>query len=170
MKIISSAFFFFLLFCGYAQNSKKGLTEKDLKDLVGTWSGSMIVTSSADEKTQQTISTLLEIVDLKDSLGFNFTYTEPGGKQLTEKNSLRIYDDGNMLSFDSAQFDIVEIRRRGARLSVIAEREGVDKYLSADFQETIIIGPGILNITKGIRYMDMTAYFIRKRLILTKIK
>ncbi|HNH22756.1 MAG TPA: hypothetical protein PLY26_11450, partial [Ferruginibacter sp.] len=98
-------------------------------------------------------------------------YTDPEGKQTTETNSFRIYEDGNRLSFDSAQFDIVDTRRRGVRVTIIAEREGVENYRSADFQETINFGPGILNYTKGIRYMDMSdAYFIRKRVTLTKNK
>ena len=111
----------------------------------------------------------LKIVDMKDSLVFNYTFTGADGKQHTEKNSMRIYDNGNKLSFDSAQFDIVDTRRRGIRLTLIAERAGAENFRSADFQETIILGPGMLNYTKGIRYMDMTdAYFIRKRVILTK--
>jgi hypothetical protein len=60
-------------------------------------------------------------------------------------------------------------RRRGPRVTIIAEREGAANFRSADFQETINFGPGILNFTNGIRYMDMSeTYFIRKRVTLTK--
>ena len=170
MKIICSILFFFLSVCVVAQRPT-GVTEKELKDLVGNWAGTMVYTGYGNDKSQVTLATTLEIVDMKDSLVFNYTYTEPGGKQVKEKNSMRIYEDGNRLSFDSAQFDIVATRRRGPRLTIIAEREGAENFRSADFQETIILGPGILNFTKGIRYMDMTdAYFIRKRLTLKKIK
>ena len=170
MKIIFSILFFFFSMIVIAQ-PPAGVTDNELKALVGNWAGSMVYTGYTDEKSQVTLATKLEIVDMKDSLVFNFTYTEPGGKQITEKKSLRIYENGNRLSFDSAQFDIVVTRRRGPRLTIIAERTGVENFRSADFQEIINLGPGILNFTKGIRYMDMTdAYFIRKRVTLTKIK
>ena len=166
MKIILNLLFFFCSGIAMAQGGRSGITDKEMKGLVGNWAGTMVYTA---EKSQLTFATTLQVVDMKDSLAFNFTYTGADGKQLTEKNSMRIYEDGNKLSFDSAQFDIVDTRRRGIRLTLIAERAGVENFRSADFQETIILGPGILNFTKGIRYMDMTdAYFIRKRITLTK--
>ncbi len=170
MKLIASMLLFFLPAGMLAQRSV-ALTEKEIKDLVGNWSGTMVYTGSSNEKVQVTYQTKLEVLDAKDSLIFNFTHTGPDGKQLIEKNSFRIYEEGNRLSFDSAQFDIVDTRRRGIRVTLIAEREGVDNFRSADFQEMINLGPGILNYTKGIRYMDMSdAYFIRKRVTLTKNK
>ncbi|MEO6541707.1 MAG: hypothetical protein ABIN74_11965 [Ferruginibacter sp.] len=168
MKIIFSLLSFFLSVCATAQRPAS-VTEKELKELVGSWTGTMVYTTPADAKLQVTWQAALEIVDMKDSLVFNYTYTDPNGNQRTEKNSLRIYEDGNRLSFDSAQFDIMATRRRGPRVTIIGEREGVENFRSADFQETINFGPGILNFTKGIRYMDMSeTYFIRKRVTLTK--
>ncbi|MBL0184053.1 MAG: hypothetical protein IPP96_17935 [Chitinophagaceae bacterium] len=170
MKILFSILFFSFSVCVMAQRGV-GLTEKEMKDLVGNWTGTMVYTGYSNEKSQVTFTARLEIVDMKDSLVFNFIFTDPGGKQLVEKNSFRIYEDGNRLSFDSAQFDIVDTRRRGIRVTIIAERLGVENFRSADFQEIINFGPGILNYTKGIRYMDMSdAYFIRKRVTLTKTK
>ncbi|MEO7308627.1 MAG: hypothetical protein ABIR78_08705 [Ferruginibacter sp.] len=169
MKIIFSLLFFFLSVCATAQRAT-AVTEKELKELlVGNWVGNIVYTGTDNEKLQVTLTTTLEIVDMKDSLLFKYVYTDANGKQTTEKNSLRIYEDGNRLSFDSAQFDIMATRRRGPRVTIIAEREGAENFRSADFQETINFGPGILNFTKGIRYMDMSdAYFIRKRVTLTK--
>jgi hypothetical protein len=99
---------------------------------------------------------------------FNFTYTDETGKQLFEKYPLRIYDNGDKLSFDSTQFEITDIRRRGIRLTIYAEREGYVTNRQVEWQDIFIIGPGILNITKGIRYPDMIDFSIQKRLTLTK--
>jgi len=170
MKIILSALLFVLPGPLLAQRGA-ALTDQEKKDLAGNWSGTMVYTGSGTEKVQVTYQVKLVVVDRKDSLVFHFVYTDPDGKQTTETNSFRIYEDGNRLSFDSAQFDIVDTRRRGPRVTLIAEREGVENVRSADFQETINFGPGILNYTKGIRFMDMSdAYFIRKRVTLTKVK
>ncbi len=79
-----------------------------------------------------------------------------------------MYNNSSKLSFDSAQFDIAEIRRRGILLSIYAEREGYENYKPVDFQDILIIGPGILNITKGIRSGEAVDFAIRKRLALTK--
>ncbi len=111
----------------------------------------MVATGFIEGKNQHNFSATLEAVDMDDSLQFNFTYTDASGKQQTEKNMLRVYDNGNKLSFDSAQFDIVEIRRRGIRTTVYAERTGYDVNRQADYQDIFLIGLGILNITKGIR-------------------
>lgn len=165
MKAIFSILFFFLSFAVPAQMTKAGLTANDLKDLPGSWTGNMVFTA---EQSQVTYKTQLTILDMKDSLLFKFTHTDPEGKVLTENYAVRIYEDGNKMSFDSSEYDIVAIRRRGVRLEIIIECEGVDKYRSAEFQQTIIIGPANLNIVKKIRYTDMVDYFIRSRSGLTK--
>jgi hypothetical protein len=167
MKIIFGALFFVSV-CVTAQRPV-GVTDKELKDLVGNWAGTMVYTDAKNEKLQVTYQVALEIVDMKDSLIFHYTYTDPAGNQARDTSSLRIYDNGDKLSFDSAQFDIMATRRRGPRVTIIAERSGAENFRSADFQEAINFGPGILNFTKGIRYMDMSeTYFIRKRVTLTK--
>jgi len=169
MKIIFSALFLFLSVTIHAQIDKP-VTNAELKALVGNWTGPMVATGFVDGKNQHSYTTALEVVDMQDSLMFNFTFTGEGGKQLIEKYPLRIYDNGSKLSFDSTQFDITEIRRRGVRLTVYAEREGYteDKARRVEWQDIFIIGPGILNITKGIRYSDMIDFSIQKRLTLTK--
>jgi hypothetical protein len=166
MKIILSASLIFLQLAALAQNNS--ITNAEFKALVGNWTGTSVNTVTSGAVNQITLSVALEVVDLKDSLQLNFTYTEPGGKQSVETNFLYVYDNSSKLSFDSAQFDIAEIRRRGVRLSIYAEREGYENYKPVDFQDILIIGPGILNITKGVRSGDAVDFAIRKRLTLTK--
>jgi hypothetical protein len=166
MKIILSASLIFLQLSALAQNNS--ITNAEFKVLVGNWTGSSVNTIFSNGQNQITIATTLEVIDMKDSLQFNFVYTQPDGKQLTETNFLYVYNNSSKLSFDSAQFDIAEIRRRGVRLSIYAEREGYENYKPVDFQDILIIGPGILNITKGIRGADAVDFAIRKRLSLTK--
>lgn len=166
MKIIVSALLIFFHLTAVAQNNS--ISNAELKALVGNWTGTAVNTVFINGQNQVTLAVVLEVVDMKDSLQLNFTYTEPGGKQLTETNYLYVYNNSSKLSFDSAQFDIAEIRRRGVRLTVYAEREGYENYKSVDFQDILLIGPGILNITKGIRAADAVDFAIRKRLSLTK--
>lgn len=165
MKIIFSILFFFFSFAATAQINRGGLTDRDTKGLPGKWTGTMVYT---EEKEQITFKSVLDITDMKDSLMFNFIHVGPDAKMDTVKYAMRIYDDNNKLEIDSSVYDIMAVRRKGIRLVIIAEREGVDKFRSADFQITLTIGPGYLNIVKGIRYDDMTEYFIRYRSIFTK--
>jgi hypothetical protein len=167
MKIIFSALLLFFSTTIYAQINKP-VTNEELKALVGNWTGPMVATGFVDGKNQHTYSTALEVIDMKDSLMFNFTFTGEAGKQLIEKYALRIYNNGDKLSFDSTEFEITEIRRRGPRLTIYAEREGYDQNRRVEWQDIFIIGSGILNITKGIRYPDMIDFSIQKRLTLTK--
>ncbi|MBL0201046.1 MAG: hypothetical protein IPP81_13215 [Chitinophagaceae bacterium] len=167
MKTVFFALLMFLQIMVVAQIAKP-VTNAELKVLVGTWTGTLVATGFVDGKNQHTYTTALEVVDMQDSLMFNFTFTGEGGKQLIEKYPLRIYDNGDKLSFDSTQFEITDIRRRGIRLTMYAEREGYDQNRRVEWQHVFIIGPGILNITKGIRYPDMIDFSIQKRLILTK--
>ena len=148
----------------------KPVTNAELKALVGNWTGPMVATGFSDGKNQHTFSTALEVTDMQDSLMFNFIFTGEGGEQFAEKYALCINSNGDKLSFDSTEFDITEIRRRGVRLTIYAEREGYTENLSrrTEWQDIFIIGPGILNITKGIRYPDMIDFSIQKRLTLTK--
>ncbi len=166
MKIILSVSLIFLQLAAYAQNNS--ITNAEFKALVGSWTGTSVNTVFTNGQNQVKLSVVLEVIDLKDSLQLNFTYTEPGGKQSTETNFFYVYNNSSKLSFDSAQFDIAEIRRRGVRLTIYAEREGNENYKAADFQDILIIGPGILNITKGVRSGNAVEFAIRQRLTLTK--
>lgn len=166
MKIILSVSLIFLQLATLAQNNS--ITNAEFKALVGNWTGTSVNTVLNGPVNQVTLTATLEVVDLKDSLQLNFIYTEPGGKQSAETNFLYVYNNSSKLSFDSAQFDIAEIRRRGVRLSIYAEREGYENYKSVDFQDILLIGPGILNITKGIRSGNAVDFAIRKRLTLIK--
>ena len=168
MKLILSAWLMLLTVTANAQ-ADKAVTNEELKALVGKWEGTAVVTDFTAGKNQLTLTTSLEVVDAKDSLIFNFTYTATNGKETTEKYPVRVYDNGSKISFDSAQYEIAEIRRRGVRLTIYAERSWHDEnFRSADYQNTILIGPGILNITKGIRYSDMVDFSILNRMALTK--
>ncbi len=168
MKIILSAWLVLLTVTTNAQRDK-AVTNEELKALVGKWGGNAVITDFTAGKNQLTYTTNLEVVDAKDSLIFDFTYTSKEGKEIKEKYPVRIYDDGNKISFDSAKYDIAEIRRRGVRLTIYAERSWHDEnFRSADYQNIILIGPGILNITKGIRYSDMIDFSILNRMALTK--
>jgi hypothetical protein len=167
MKIILSALLIFFSITVQAQIAKP-VTNAELKALVGNWAGPMVATGFVDGKNQHAYTTALEVVDMQDSLMFNFTFTGEGGKQLIEKYPLRIYDNGDKLSFDSTQFEITDIHRKGPRLTIYAEREGYDNNRRVEWQDIFIIGPGILNITKGIRYPDMVDFSIKRRLNLRK--
>jgi molybdenum cofactor biosynthesis enzyme MoaA len=166
MKILLSTVLIFLQLAAVAQRST--VTNAEFKALVGNWSGTTVNTVFINGVNQVSLATTLEVIDMEDSLQLNFVYTQPDGKQLTETNSLYVYDNSSKLSFDSAQFDIAEVRRRGVRLSIYAEREGYEDYKPVDFQDILLIGPGILNITKGVRSGNAVDFAIRKRLTLTK--
>ncbi len=166
MKIILSAVLICLQLAVVAQ--KTSITNAEFKALIGSWTGTSVNTVFVNGQNQVTLATTLEVVDMKDSLQLNFVYTQPDGKQFTETNSLYLYDNSSKLSFDSAQFDIAEVRRRGVRLTIYAEREGYENYKPVDFQDILLIGPGILNITKGVRSGNAVDFAIRKRLTLTK--
>lgn len=166
MKTIFFAHLLFLQLAAVAQ--KTSITNAEFKALIGSWTGTSVNTEFVNGLNQVTLATTLEVIDMEDSLQLNFVYTQPDGKQFTETSSLYVYDNSSKLSFDSAQFDIAEVRRRGVRLSIYAEREGYENYKPVDFQDFLLIGPGILNITKGIRTGNAVDYAIRKRLTLTK--
>ncbi len=166
MKIILSASLILMQLTAVAQNNS--ISNAEFKALIGSWTGTSVNTVFINGVNQVSLATILEVIDMKDSLQLNFVFTHPDGKQVTETNSLYVYDNSSKLSFDSAQFDIAEIRRRGVRLSIYAEREGYENYKPVDFQDILIIGPGILNITKGVRSGNAVDFAIRKRLSLTK--
>ena len=170
MKVLLGALLIFLQIATVAQTARP-VANAELKALVGNWTGPMVATGFkfADGKNQHTYSTVLEVIDMQDSLMFNFAFTDViTNEQLIEKFPLRIYDNGSKLSFDSTQFEIADLSRRGIRLTIYAEREGYHENRRVEWQDIFIIGPGILNITKGIRYPDMIDFSIQKRLTLTK--
>ena len=161
MKIVFSILIIFLRLSTVAQNNT--VTNNELKVLVGKWAGPMVATGFVDGKNQHNYATELEVVDMQDSLLFNFIFTGEGGKQLVEKYGFRIYDNSTRLTFDSTKFEITEISRKGNRLTIYAERDGRDQGRRAEWQDIFIIAPGKLEITKGIRFEYMIDFSIRKR-------
>lgn len=159
MKIIVHILFFLLPAFSFAQ--KKELTYKDLKGLTGNWAGQLVYTDYSDDKTQVTLPTKLEVVDMNDSVALNFTYMEPNGKTVMDKGSLRTYEEGKKLWYDGFEFDILAVRRNGERLIVIAEREGPDNNKQADIRETFVIGPMVFYIKKEVKYEGTDKFFTR---------
>ncbi len=165
MKIILSVSFFLLSALAIAQN--KGLTYKDLRGLQGNWAGQTITTGYLDKK-QVTFQTTLVVIDMIDSIRLTFNNTEPNGKSVTNKNSMRIYEDGKKLGYDGEEFDIAAVRRNGERLIVIVEREGTDNKKPVDFRYTFIIGPAVFNIQEETKYEGDEKYFVTNKIQLTK--
>lgn len=166
MKIILCCLFLSISVIAAAQRG--GVTAGELKKLVGTWAGTLTYTDYSDDKTQSSLPAKLEIVDLKDSLGFNYTYTEPNGKLVTDKSSLRFYAGGDKLGIDGETYFLSAVRRRGVRLTLIADKEGTDNNKEAEIRKTIIIGPSLLNIIKEVKYTGAKDYFVRNKTELQK--
>jgi hypothetical protein len=166
MKIILTGLCFFLSALSFAQN--RGFTYKDLKGLEGNWAGQLVYTDYSDDIKQVSLQASLSVIDMKDSLGMSFMYTEPNGKTVTDKYSMRIYGNGEKLVYDGMEFDISAVRRSGPRLVVIVEREGTDNNREADIRETFIIGPAVFNIQKEVRYEGSEKYFTRNKIQFTK--
>lgn len=164
MKFIFGTLFLFFLTPASAQMSR--VVDKDIANLPGKWKGSIVVTT---KMKQITYLSKLEIVDRKDSLMLTYLNT-PKLRKITDtiQYFMRVYDTGLKLSFNNHQFEVVSVRRRGPRTTVVAERSGVDNYRSADFQVILTMGPTNLNIVEGVRYDDMVDFAIRRRAVFEK--
>lgn len=161
MKIILACLLLFSSFFAAAQ--KGGVTAEELKKLAGNWSGTLIYTDHSNDTSKTSIPTKLEIIDLKDSLGFSYTYTEPGGNLVKKKGSLRYFKEEDQLFIDGDTYYVSAVRRRGVRLTIIADREGADNNKEADIRKTITIGPSVLIIIKEVRYRGAKEYFVRNK-------
>ena len=166
MKLILASFF--VLSATFAFAQKKGATMRDLDGLPGKWSGTLIYTDYSDDKKQVSLAAKLEIIKLADSLGFKYSYTEPNGKVVTNNGDMNIYGDGKQLTYDGRQFDIMAVRRMGERLTIIAERDGQDNHKDAVIRETFVIGPGVFNVTKEVKYETAEKFIVRNQLQLRK--
>ncbi len=166
MKIILVCLLLFSSFFATAQ--KGGVTADELKKLAGNWSGILTYTDYSNDKSKTSLPTKLEIVDLKDSLRFNYTYTEPSGKLVKNKGSLRYLKEEDQLIIDGDTYYVNAVRRRGVRLTIIADREGTDNDKPAEIRKTITIGPSLLIIIKEVKYSGAKEYFIRNKTELQK--
>ena len=167
MKLVFTSLLF--LFATVASAQKKGATMRDLAGLPGKWSGTLTYTDYSDDKKQVVLPAKLEIVNLADSLGFKYSYTEPNGKVVTDNGDMRIYGEGKQLNYDGHQYDIMAVRRMGERLTIIAERDGQDNDKESIIRETFIIGPGVFNITKEVKYETAEKFIVRNHLQLRKM-
>lgn len=136
--------------------------------MVGSWAGNIILTGTNSERSQVSLPATLEVTDLDDFVMLKFTYTDTSGKAIIEKSSMRIYEEGNKLSFNNNEMEISTTHRRPPFLTIIADREGKDNGKQADIMETITISSNVLKFVKEIRYEEMETYFIRRRYILNK--
>lgn len=164
-----------LFICGsislHAQNNlnNRGLIyNKDLKMLVGTWTGNMVFTDPKKNNQQFTLPTKLVITDKTDSLSVIFFYTNPDGIEVSDTSSLRIYDKEDKLKIDGELYDLVSTLRKGPGLQVVGEKQGFDERRVADLRQSLVFGPNHLRIMKEVRYIENEFYFIRNRATFTK--
>lgn len=170
MKTIYSLLLLFFSAAASAQNSKALIFHKELKVLVGNWTGTMVYTDPKKNDAQVTLQTKLLIADLNDSLSLEFSYTDADGKAMVEKTFMRILDKEDQFGMDGELYDIGFTGRKGPRLTIIAEKQGMDNNRVADLKQTIIFGPANLSIVKEVRYMENEFYFIRRRATFIKSK
>lgn len=166
MKIILASLLLFSSFFAAAQ--KGGVTADELNKLAGNWSGTLTYTDYSNDTSKTSLPTKLEIIDLKDSLGFNYTYTEPNGTLVKDKGSLRYLKEVDQLFIDGDTYYVNAVRRRGVRLTIIADREGTDNNKEAEIRKTITIGPSVLIIIKEVKYSGAKEYFVRNKTELQK--
>jgi hypothetical protein len=169
MKIFFSLLFSFFSVLVVAQQDRKALIlNKELKVLAGNWAGPVVFTDPLKNDAQVSFQAKLLITDLGDSLALEFSYTDADGKETMEKTFLRILDKEDMLRLDGELYDIGFTGRKGPRLTIIAEKQGMDNSRVADLKQTIIFGPANLSMVKEVRYMENEFYFIRRRATFTK--
>ena len=166
MKLILASLLLFPVIFACAQ--KRGATQHDLDSLPGYWTGSITFTDYSDDHTKQSLPALLIITSKTDSLALDYSYTQTNGKIVANKGDLRIYNEGTNLQLDGIEYVIVAVRREGPRLTIIAERDGTDNNKEATIRQTFIIGPGILNITKEVKYETQEKFFVRTYMRLRK--
>lgn len=164
-----------LFICGsisvHAQNNmnNRGLIyNKDLKMLVGTWTGNMVYTDPKKNNQQFTLPTKVVITDKTDSLAVIFFYTNSDGIEVSDTSSLRIYDKEDKLKIDGQMYDIVSTVRKGPMLQVVGEKQGFDDKRVADLRQTLLFNANSLKIVKEVRFMENEFFFIRNRSIFTK--
>lgn len=172
MKAILSILFIFGSIALHAQNNmnNRGLIyNKDLKMLVGTWTGNMVYTDPKKNNRQFTLPTTLIIVEKGDSLSVIFSYTNTDGKPVTDTSSLRIYDAEKKISIDGIVHDIGQTVRKGPTLQVISEKKNLfDQQRVYDLQQTITFNANSLKILEEVRYLENEFHFIRNRMTFTR--
>lgn len=155
--------------CSFASAQRGGLTVEELKKLAGTWTGSFTYTDYTDDTTKATIPARMEIAVLGDSLTFNYTYSLQG--QLNkEYGGLRYVKGGDQINIDGEAFYISAIRRKGVRLTIIAEMESNDNGKEAIIRKSITIGPSNLIIVKEVKYSSAKDFFVRTKHELNKLE
>jgi hypothetical protein len=169
MKAIISTVFLFFTINVIAQQSNRGLVfNNELRVLIGNWQGKTVYTDPKQNNTQVTLETKLTVVDLKDSLRFDFAYTWPDKHVTYDTSFVCIYNKEDKLSYDHEMYDIVSTGRKGMGMIVVGEKQGFDNRLVADLRRVLTFGPGNLKILKESRYMENEFFFIRSRAELTR--
>lgn len=163
MKIIFGVLFIFLSTVATAQQFNRNITNKDLKGLIGTWTGPVAITDTSYNNALVNVQGKVEVVDMADSIDLTATYTDKAGKITVEKSSLYIFDNNLKIRIAGVEYEIESTSRRGFNITVVAVRQDYEKYKLMDFRQQIIFGPQFLNIIKEARFIDMDAYFIRSR-------
>lgn len=168
------AFFSILFICGtitlHAQKKNRGLIfNKDLKILVGTWTGNMVYTDPKKNNQQFTLPTTLMIAEQGDSLSVIFSYINSDGKPVSDTSSLRIYDAEEKIRINGELYDIGQTIRKGPTLQVIGEKRNFfDQQRVSDLQQTITFNANSLKILKEVRYLENEFFFIRNRMTFVK--
>lgn len=154
----------------HAQTNNRGrVYNKDLKILVGNWSGNMVYTDPKKNNQQFTLPTTLVIAEKGDSLSLIFSYTNSDGKQVADTASLRMYDAEEKFSYDAVLYDLGQTLRKGPTLQVIGEKKNLfDQQRVYDIQQTFTFNVNSLKIQEEVRYLENEFHFIRNRMTFTR--
>ena len=169
MKIILSSLFLLLSACAVAQNNRGNVYNKDLRVMIGNWSGNVIYTDPDRNDGQFNLKTKLTVSDLKDSLAFKFVYEYPDGTITTDSTTVCLYEGIDTLTYDQRSYKISSTGRKGLSLVVEGEAQQFFGDRFADIRRTIIFSPRTISITKDRRFMENEYYANQYRSTLNRV-
>jgi hypothetical protein len=156
MKFITTL----LCIISLSANAQDLLNAKDLKLFVGKWNGTLEYTDYRDDKTM-VMQTRLEIKAAADSMVLQFSYTEPGGRLVQEREVWKIVSNGEQLQLGKDVSDISNINRELGNIILTLDRNGMDNDKPSVIRKMITISNQNLSIVKRVKYDGSDAYLLR---------
>ncbi len=145
--------------------SAQSISQENLEQLKGSWSGTLTYTDYRDDTKQVTLQTSL-MVEWKGDKGlFSFEYTEPNGDIVTGESKFKLLNKGQGLNYDGDKYEVVEAKSNqgNSNFNFVLQKNGEDNDKPAIIRQELVLIDEELQIIKQVKYQNSNEFFQRNR-------
>jgi len=152
--------------------SSQSVSVDDFSSINGPWNGELTYTDYQDDQSKFSIPCRMEAKRKRNKICLLLTFTEPDGRQITDKTTVKFKEEGTTLMIDKQTYRVAQVMGadEGKELQITLMGEGKDNNKPSKFKNMIVFSDSNFSMKKLVKYNGTEKYFERNSYVFRRAK